>query len=139
MKPKPKDAPKKRHARPKSGSGALKHAKGTAPRHKSTTAAFGEATFDDAKRKDWVTGYRKRKAGRRKQAAHDAEQKARLARVAARKARRDAERVALGLADARDAGEAATAATRARDDADVDAAYASGVVVTVRAGFGADA
>ena len=139
MKPKPKDAPKKRHARPKSGSGTLKRDEGTAPRHKSTTAAFGEATFDDAKRKDWVTGYRKRKAGRRKQAQHDAEQQARRERVAARKARRDAERVALGLADARDAARRRRRGRGARDDADVDAAYASGVTVTVRAGFGADA
>ena len=103
MKPKPKDSPKKRHQRPKSGTGALKRDKKSVARHKSATAALGEATFDDAKRKDWVTGYRKRKVGRRKQAQHDAEQRARRERIAARKARRDAERVALGLVDDEDA------------------------------------
>jgi len=138
MKPKPKDSPKKRHQRPKSGTGTLKRDKRSVARHKSATAAFGEATFDDAKRKDWVTGYRKRKVGRRKQAQHDAEQRARRERIAARKARRDAERVALGLVD--DEGERASRGVGdavERDDADVDAAYASGVTVTVRAGLGA--
>ena len=70
----------KRADAPKSGTGAKRGAfgKNTTARHKSTTLVFGEATFDDEKRKQWVTGYRKRKTARRKQAAHDAETRARL-------------------------------------------------------------
>ena len=91
----------KRADAPKSGTGATRGAfgKNTTARHKSTTLVFGEATFDDEKRKQWVTGYRKRKTARRKQAAHDAETRARKERALARKERREAEKTALGLVD----------------------------------------
>ena len=130
----PKKSKPGRSARPKSGSGSKKLAKhASTPRHKSTTLAFGVATFDDAKRKDWVTGYHRRKVGRRKQAAHDAEQRAREARLAARKERREAERAALGvLDDGASAGEES-------EGGDANAtAYDSGVVVVVAAGLGND-
>ena len=71
-------------------------------------------------------------------AREELEQRARRERIAARKARRDAERVALGLVDDEDARAANGVGDAVeRDDADVDAAYASGVTVTVRAGIGA--
>jgi hypothetical protein len=73
--------------------------KGSVAKHKSTTLVFGEATFDDEKRKDWVLGYRKRKNGRRKAAAHALDAKAKKERVEARKERRDAEKIALGMFD----------------------------------------
>ena len=86
----------KRADAPKSGTGAKRGAfgKNTTARHKSTTLVFGEATFDDEKRKQWVTGYRKRKTARRKQAAHDAETRARKELLAA-----NADRAAKDMAN----------------------------------------
>ena len=79
-------------------------------------------------------GVARARAGERDGARHFA----RRERIAARKARRDAERVALGLVDDEDARAANGVGDAVeRDDADVDAAYASGVTVTVRAGIGA--
>ena len=132
--------------RPKSGSGTAKNRTGNM-KHKSTTLAFGEATFDDAKRKEWVTGYHKRKTQRRKKAAKDIEDRARRERIAARKERRDAEKIALGLIDAPDGGDGGGAdgdeggagvesggGADARDK-ETETTYGSGVTVTVMEGF----
>jgi len=128
----------KRADAPKSGTGAKRASfgKNTTARHKSTTLAFGEATFDDAKRKEWVTGYRKRKTARRKQAAHDAETRARKERVQARKERREAEKVALGLVDDADGDEEGDEGGEGRAAEEKTDTFASGVVVTVVEGFG---
>jgi hypothetical protein len=128
----------KRADAPKSGTGAKRASfgKNTTARHKSTTLAFGEATFDDAKRKEWVTGYRKRKTARRKQAAHDAETRARKERVQARKERREAEKVALGLVDDATGDEEGEEAGEGRAAEEKTDTFASGVVVTVVEGFG---
>jgi len=133
----PKKKTPGRSARPKSGSGGGKK-RASGARHKSTTVAFGEASFDDEKRKEWVTGYHKRKVGRRKQAAHDASERARKERIEARKERREAERAALGLLDD-DGVDAGGAEGDGGDGGDAAAtAYDSGVVVTVAAGLGDD-
>ena len=124
-----------------------KFKKGSVAKHKSSTLVFGEATFDDDKRKEWVTGYRKRKNGRRKQAAKEIEERARKERIAARKERRDAEKIALGLIDAPDGGDGGGAdgdeggagvesggGADARDK-ETETTYGSGVTVTVMEGF----
>ncbi len=128
----------KRADAPKSGTGAKRGAfgKNTTARHKSTTLAFGEATFDDEKRKQWVTGYRKRKTARRKQAAHDAETRARKERALARKERREAEKAALGLVDAPSGEGDGDGVKEGGDARGTSEAFASGVVVTVVEGFG---
>ena len=113
-------------------------------KHKSTTLAFGEATFDDAKRKEWVTGYHKRKTQRRKKAAKDIEDRARRERIAARKERRDAEKIALGLIDGPDDGDEGGDGVGGGDGGGADddgvekekeTTYGSGVTVTVMEGF----
>ena len=104
----------------------------TTPTHKSTTRERGIATFDDATRKDWVNGFRKRKTQRRKRAAHDAETRARQARVRERATRRAAERAALGIAE--DEGEDGETATRSGADA-TETTYASGASVVVAHGL----
>lgn len=129
--------------RPKSGSGTAKNRTGNM-KHKSTTLAFGEATFDDAKRKEWVTGYHKRKTQRRKKAAKDIEDRARRERIAARKERRDAEKIALGLIDGPDDGDGGGDGDAGGDGGGADdggvekekeTTYGSGVTVTVMEGF----
>ena len=116
-----------------------KFKKGSVAKHKSTTLVFGEATFDDDKRKEWVTGYRKRKNGRRKQAAKDIEERARKERIAARKERRDAEKIALGLFDddgGGDGGDDAGASEKpTAADAEKVERFDSGTTVTIAAGF----
>lgn len=49
------------------------------------TKRGGEAVFDDSVRRDWVTGYSKRKTARRKFAVKQAEEKARKERLQERK------------------------------------------------------
>jgi len=131
--------------RPKSGSGTAKNRTGNM-KHKSTTLAFGEATFDDAKRKEWVTGYHKRKTQRRKKAAKDIEDRARRERIAARKERRDAEKIALGLIDGPDDGDEGGDGVGGGDgggggadddgvEKEKETTYGSGVTVTVMEGF----
>jgi ribosomal RNA-processing protein 17 len=129
--------------RPKSGSGTAKNRTGNM-KHKSTTLAFGEATFDDAKRKEWVTGYHKRKTQRRKKAAKDIEDRARRERIAARKERRDAEKIALGLIDGPgdgdgdgdgDGGGDGGGADDGGGEKEKETTYGSGVTVTVMEGF----
>jgi hypothetical protein len=117
-----------------------KFKKGSVAKHKSSTLAFGEATFDDDKRKEWVTGYRKRKNGRRKQAAKEIEERARKERIAARKERRDAEKIALGLFDDDGGGgadEEEDGAGEPTADAEKEKVerFDSGTTVTIAAGF----
>ena len=90
------------------------------------TKRGGEAVFDDAVRRDWVTGYSKRKTQRRKYAVKQAEEKARKERLQERKERREEMKHKLGLDQPEELAEEVVGTVETETTE-----YGNGVVVTV--------
>ena len=98
-------------------------------RHKSTTLVRGTATFDNNKRVDFVTGFRKRKNTRRKKAATEFEKKLKEERREAKMNKRRTFREMLGLKadDDQEEEEEEKKEEKKREEK----AYASGVSVVI--------
>ena len=90
------------------------------------TKRGGEAVFDDSVRRDWVTGYSKRKTARRKFAVKQAEEKARKERLQERKERREEMKHKLGLDRPEEPKEEVVGTVETETTE-----YGNGVVVTV--------
>ena len=99
-------------------------------RHKSTTLVRGTATFDNNKRVDFVTGFRKRKNTRRKKAATEFEKKLKEERREAKMNKRRTFREMLGL-KADDDQEEEEEEEKKEEKKREEKAYASGVSVVI--------